>query len=555
MRTASSTERPAKRRTTPADVQGESKIASLWQSTWAPALAGSVLLWLALPPVSWSLLAWVAPVPWVLLVRRQLLAGWRPYVALWLTSFAFWMATLHWLTLPHWATSFGWIAISAYLAFYFPGFIGLSRVAVRGLRVSPLLAAPVVWTALELIRLHLLSGFGMALLSHTQYRWPIVLQLSDLAGAYGVSFAMMFVATCLARMLPCDGATRAWWPLVPLAAMLASVLAYGNWRLGEPPGRPGPQVALIQGSIDIEMKHDPTQLRRIFEQYFELSVKAIKEHPGVELIVWPETMFPYPWYTVDPSLPPAPNEELPPEDTQQRSREAVVATARALRTPLLLGISTFEVAGERLRHYNSALFVDRNGDTLGRYDKTHLVLFGEYVPLAETFPWLYRLTPLPGGLDAGREPLSVRVGQTQYAPNICYENTVPHLLREQIVRLRRAAAEPDLLVTLTNDGWFWGSSELDMHLACGVFRAIECRKPLLIAANTGFSAWIDADGQIRSQGPRRETDVMVVAPESSERHSWYLEQGDLFAGACLSATCAVAVVGLVRLRRGPETGK
>ncbi len=72
--------------------------------------------------------------------------------------------------------------------------------------------------------------------------------------------------------------------------------------------------------------------------------------------------------------------------------------------------------------------------------------------------------------------------------------------------------EPDILVNLTNDGWFWGSSELDMHLACGVFRAVECRKPFLIAANTGFSAWIDGDGRIRRQGPRRAKDVIVAEP-------------------------------------------
>ena len=75
--------------------------------------------------------------------------------------------------------------------------------------------------------------------------------------------------------------------------------------------------------------------------------------------------------------------------------------------------------------------------------------------------------------------------------------------------------EPDVLVNLTNDGWFWGSSELDMHLVCGVFRAVECRKPFLIAANTGISAWIDANGRIVCRGPKRKTDTLLaeVAPD------------------------------------------
>ena len=93
------------------------------------------------------------------------------------------------------------------------------------------------------------------------------------------------------------------------------------------------------------------------------------------------------------------------------------------------------------------------------------------------------------------------IGGVRMAPNICYESVLSHVIRRQVNALAAEGREPDMLVNLTNDGWFWGSSELDMHLACGVFRAVECRKPLLIAANTGFSAWIDGDGRIRRKAP------------------------------------------------------
>ncbi|HEV3136983.1 MAG TPA: nitrilase-related carbon-nitrogen hydrolase, partial [Pirellulales bacterium] len=104
--------------------------------------------------------------------------------------------------------------------------------------------------------------------------------------------------------------------------------------------------------------------------------------------------------------------------------------------------------------------------------------------------------------------------------------------------------EPDILVNLTNDGWYWGSSELDMHLACAVFRAVECRKPLLIAANTGFSAWIDSGGRIVTQGSRRATDVIVATTTIDHRGSWYLDYGDTLAAPCLVGTCCLAIVGL-----------
>jgi apolipoprotein N-acyltransferase len=110
-----------------------------------------------------------------------------------------------------------------------------------------------------------------------------------------------------------------------------------------------------------------------------------------------------------------------------------------------------------------------------------------------------------------------------------------------VIELRRQGREPDVLVNLTNDGWFWGSSELDMHLACGVFRAVECRKPMLIAANTGFSAWIDGSGRIRCRGPRRDTAVLRVEPRADPRRSPYLIWGDW--PAAIGAILALALAG------------
>ena len=125
------------------------------------------------------------------------------------------------------------------------------------------------------------------------------------------------------------------------------------------------------------------------------------------------------------------------------------------------------------------------------------------------------------------------------------------MIRRQVNALAAEGREPDILVNLTNDGWFWGSSELDLHLICGVFRAVECRKPFLIAANTGFSAWIDSDGRIR----RKARDVLRGSSWPNPaldrfRRSWYLEHGDWFAGVCLAACGLFALVGLLGRRRG-----
>jgi len=194
-------------------------------------------------------------------------------------------------------------------------------------------------------------------------------------------------------------------------------------------------------------------------------------------------------------------------------------------------------------------------------------MFGEYVPWADYFPRLQQLTPLPVSVTAGRQPEAfflpivsgtLRVpsvgtrsvpdtfpGGVWIAPNICYESVLSHVIRRQITKLAEQDREPDVLVNLTNDGWFWGSSELEMHLACGVFRAVECRKPLLIAANTGISAWIDGDGRIRAEGPRRQPCTLLAEVCRNNRHSDYLQYGDWPAGVCLAAACVFALAGVL----------
>jgi apolipoprotein N-acyltransferase len=154
-----------------------------------------------------------------------------------------------------------------------------------------------------------------------------------------------------------------------------------------------------------------------------------------------------------------------------------------------------------------------------------------------------------------------------YAPNICYETVIPHVIRNQVATLQKRGQNyffrsddnqpqpdaekivltpfvgPDVLVNLTNDAWYWGSSELDMHLACDVFRAVETRMPLVVAANGGISAWIDRYGRVRAQSPRQRPDVILADVELGHMRSYYVEFGDWFACLCLTCCVALAIVG------------
>ncbi|MGC3970102.1 MAG: apolipoprotein N-acyltransferase [Pirellulales bacterium] len=532
------------------------RVATLWKHpTLRVALLGSLLLIVSFPLFNIWPLAWIAPVPWFWLARQRELRGAHPYWALYFAGLVFWMAIEYWLCLPHWATSFGWLTLCAYHAPLPVVIVGFSRIAQRRFGIGILIAGPILWTAFDEFRAYAFTGFSMGSLSHTQYRHPILIQSADLWGEFGVTFLMALFAAGLAAALPTrDDRRFRMAPLVVPIAVLAFLLGYGNYRLEAGPESfaAGPKFALIQGSIDSEFKHDPTKVWRIYEEYMGLSRRAIAADPGVQLVVWPETMFPFPWMIVRDDATPPPTWEATMDDIRERQnnfRNAVIQTARDLDKPLLLGISTTIVERDRFLGYNSALFVDRTGQAGERYDKQHRVIFGEYVPLADWFPFLYKLTPLTGGTEAGAAAQAMSIAGVRFSPSICYETALARVIRRQVLELRARGEEPDVLVNVTNDGWFWGSAELDLHLACGVFRAIESRKPLVVAANTGFSADIDSDGRIVAQGPRQATGFINAQVRLDRRPSFYLTWGDWLPQACFAIACFLAVWELWKQRQ------
>lgn len=196
------------------------------------ALASGTLLWAAFPPLNGWPLAWLAPLGWLQLIRLPQLPGRRPYLGIWLAGLLHWLALLQGVRLAHPALYLGWIALAAYVAVYPLLFVALTRVAVHRLRISIILSAPAIWTGLELVRGHALTGFSIALLGHTQIPWTALIQIADVCGAYGVSFVVMGGAACLLRLWNAHETQRRWtlWPLLPLAAGLAAVLGYGVYR-------------------------------------------------------------------------------------------------------------------------------------------------------------------------------------------------------------------------------------------------------------------------------------------------------------------------------------
>ncbi len=528
------------------------------------ALAGAALIWASFPPLNLWPLAWAAPLPWLWLVRQPRWKMSRPYGKLYLIGLLHWLAIIQWVRLPHWSAYFGWLALSGYLAVYPPLFIALSRTAVHTMRVPLWLAAPTVWCGLELVRGYLFTGFSLALLGHTQAPWPPLIQIADLGGAYAVSFLIVLVSAASLELWPHPGSARraGWWgPAVAMVAMV-SALAYGSARLAtatavdEAAGKTA-RVALIQGSIDTTFSESDNP-RDTFAHYLKLAREAAKQYEPLDLIVWPESMYTsnLPLFTsqspaAKPADFPLTEEAFRTEIAvrEQAFRDKAVWMAQELGSALLVGTEAVHFGPQSLQRFNSALWIKRDGQIAERYDKMHPVMFGEYVPFGDKLPILYRLTPMQGGLTEGQAAILVDAGEVTFSPSICFENTVPHLIRRQVRQLAAKGKGPDVLVTITNDGWFWGSSLLDLHLTCGVFRAVENRRPLLIAANTGFSAWIDRGGRIVARGPRRDTGVLLAEVHAATMKSPYLAVGDSFAGVCGVFCLAAAIVGVWTWRR------
>ena len=485
-----------------------------------------------------------------------------------------WLLVLHWIRLPHWSAYFGWFVLCGYLGVYVPLFVSLSRQLVHRWRIPLIAAAPTVWCGLEFIRGYFATGFSMAILGHTQVDWLPIIQVADLGGAYLVSFLVMLVSAALAQAIVAWSnlthstnaiqRLNALWPIILAASLVAAAWLYGDFRVKKidsaakqlaangDPLEGQVTVALIQGSRITTFSGKDDRAETI-GQYQSLTNKAFQSNPDVDLVVWPESMLMVPW--LDYSWPLKAPKSWPQDESELKrtlrymrtnSENAASWIARNYGAQAIVGTEAYRLSGGPEQRFNRAIHVNHAGDVAATYDKMHPVMFGEYVPLGNLFPWLYKLTPMGTGLDSGEQPTSFQIKGLRISPCICYENTVPHLIRRQVNQLTESGQEPDAIVTITNDGWFWGSSQLDLHLACGIFRAVETRRPMLIAANTGISAHVAADGRVLSQGSRLKEQFLIARISAADiANSFYLRIGDLFAGGS-SVVCLLGFVGICR---------
>jgi apolipoprotein N-acyltransferase len=536
-------------------------------------ITSGVILWSSFPPVEWSWLAWIALVPlfWLAIQGGPRL---RLYLGAWAGGLVFWLLSVQWVRLTDPTAWLAWLTLALIFSFWWPGFLALVRFAVFRLRIPLMMAAPIFWVGLEYIRAHLLTGFPWYYLGHSQFRFLTLIQIADTTSALGISFLVALANAWVVDLLslPLLRRTAQGPRLTPrqtvrlwlVGLLIGGSLLYGAYRIQTASFRNGPRLALLQTNFvqRYKMSGDPAAIIQMLERLQHLIDRAVAVQPRPDLIVWPETSYPYGYTTIDPATPMPvlarqvgfiSNEITVADwiDKMQRVSEHLHGLTDAAGVPMLVGAIFYDHRPEGMNKYNSAILFEPLVRTVHAYHKIHLVPFGEFIPFLDTLPWLTVFTPYRNGyvpsLTFGREPLSLTIGPYRLAAAICFEDTVPHVIR-RFFQESEDGRQPDVLVNLSNDGWFHGSSELDMHLAVSVFRTIEHRVPLARAVNTGISALIDGNGEIRDTLPRQTESVLNVTVPLDDRTSNYTVLGDWLGISCLAVTIGLLPVGFLRKR-------
>jgi apolipoprotein N-acyltransferase len=523
----------------------------------AAATAG--LMWASFFPLNQGWCAWFALVPLLFLVRARAKSRYV-YIAALASGYVFYVAALKWMRVAHPMMVMAWFALALYLAMYFLLAVWLLRKVDR-LRLPYAMTLPVVWVALELLRAHFITGFGWYTLGYTQHDYLAVIQIADLGGVYAVSFLVAMVNGLIFDVLTYSATRRA---LVGASAgvvilLIAASIGYGMWRLSQNDFAIGPRVCMLQTNIPQDIRNDrgdnnergQTSAKAIIQHTLDLTNSMLRERQNPNLVVWPETTFVEDWLAAKEGTPP---NDLPPwlgEGIENRQK-LIDEVAKVSRTSVLLGLNTVQFRKEMKRElFNSALLVGRDGKERERYDKIHRVMFGEYLPARETLPFMEVFSPYPHeySLSAGehqtRFTLPTPQGEYRFGVLICFEDS-DAVLSRGYARESEDGPPVDFLVNISNDGWFKGTEEHELHLAISRFRAVEARRALVRSVNMGISALVDGNGRVRAlPGPSwRESKKMATAFTAEvpldTRISPYARWGDW-----LAALCAAGCVGLV----------
>lgn len=509
-------------------------------------------------PFNQFYLAWAALVPWLLVLSKSRSAR-TAFAWSWLAGVGFFIANMWWLV---YVTGPGMVALMVVLGLYWgvAGAVIVGSGLLRGgrnesNRVRILLSVfliAAIWVGLEWLRgTWPLGGLAWLYLGHTQSPVLHLCQIADVTGLFGISFWVALINACIALVIlnrPRIG--RVFPAIAAVAAVLAIVVGYGFFRFSQNTTKPGPTVMVVQPNYPQSNSGEKGAAPpEILDFHVRQTLASMAAHPVVNLVVWSETMMP----------PINPQSRRLFRDAESADQQ-ITLIARQYQLALLVGGVYYDDWKEQGRNLipmdrrNSAYFYSPSGQSSARYDKIHLVPFGEFLPFKSAVPPLYRLflamSPyseeytLTAGAPDALTVFELKPGWRFVTP-ICFEDIDGPLVRRMFAPQADNRKRADFIVNITNDGWF-KYNEMPQHLQAAIFRSIENRVATARSVNTGISGFIDSLGRTSGLVSAGTEGVSVNTLALDERLTFYTRFGDVFAYICTAVTGLLALGSIGR---------
>jgi apolipoprotein N-acyltransferase len=495
------------------------------------SLLSGILLILSFPNFDLEFLAWFAWVPLFYSIEGKGL--YHSFLLGFLTGLISFLGILYWIivavhtygNVPLILSVLIFLLLVVYLSLFIGTFTFLTRLIQIRSGFQTVLFPPLLWVALEYLRSFLLTGFPWENLSYSQYLNLPFIQMADITGAYGLSFVILLVNATLFGVLH-------QWPkrAFPFKEGGMTVLIllgfpiYGYIKMGmvdrQMIQNPPLKIGLAQGNIDQSVKWDKSFQVETLKIYEKLSYKVAQEKP--DLIVWPETATPFFF-----------------QDALEY-QPFVLNVPKKTNAFLLFGSPSYKIQKGKVNHYNSAYLVSPSGELVGKYDKIHLVPFGEYVPMQDLLFFIGSLGEGIGDFNSGKEIFNFSLPQGKFGVLICFEIIFPDLCRKFV------KSGANFLITITNDAWFGRTSAPYQHFSAATFRAVENRVFVARAANTGITGFIDPRGKISKQGGIFIEEAMNGTIRLSNQRTFYTLYGDVFAWVCSAFSILLFVNALIQ---------
>jgi apolipoprotein N-acyltransferase len=501
---------------------------------WILALLSSALQILVFPNINLYFLCWIAMAPLLYTLLRgrggegelfdsegrslRPFTVWQGFLIGWASGIVWYLGTCYWIypvmnvygRLPGIAATLITIAFCIYMGLHHAAFAALVVMMVRRSTTGnrrPLLLAPVFWTAIELFRDRVIGDpwnpLGGAQIDNIPFA-----RMAQVAGVYGLSFAVMLVNCALVAAMLLRGQRRKNLMISTVAAAIA--LQVGIFA------KPAPitathQAVLMQENVPLldEAEWKPSYFDQTISELVKQSVEAVPRDNNPGLIVWPES--PAPFFIADPRL-----------------QRWLVAMAQDKNSYLVVGsLGETKDASGQPQLLNSALVMDPHGNVMGQYDKIHLVPFGEYVPFQNLLSFAKKLTREVGDYGRGNQRKVFDLGGIHAGIFICYESVFPDEVREF------TANGAQVLINTSDDLWYGETGAPAQHLQMARMRAVENHRWILLATNNGTTASIDPLGRVVKQSPRNVRTAMVAPFSLQTEMTFYSRYGDVFAWACV----------------------